>query len=261
MNQKTVFDENREYWSRRASGYSEVNKAELATDQREKWKRCLRKEILRQFPDRSPEEVRVLEIGTGPGFFAILLCETGFDVTAVDLTPAMLEEARKNAGALADRIHFAEMNAEKLDFEDAGFDVVVSRNLTWNLPHPARAYAEWTRVLKPGGLLLNFDANWYAYLFDEEAQAAYDRDRANTARQGIRDENIGENFDVMEDIARRIPLSGIRRPAWDLKTLSGFDLQAEADERVWERVWSPEEKVNFLSTPMFMVRGRKAAFY
>ena len=153
------------------------------------------------------------------------------------------------------------MNAEALDFEDASFDVVVSRNLTWNLPHPDKAYAEWTRVLKPGGLLLNFDANWYAYLFDDEAQAAYDRDRANSAERGVWDQNVGENFDVMEDIARRVPLSNIRRPEWDLALLQGLGLQAEADGQIWQHVWSEEEKLNFSSTPLFLVRAVKTGEY
>ena len=257
MSRQTILSENKSYWTGRAASYSEVNQLELATQQRQKWSDCLHAEITRQFPGRAPESLRVLEAGTGPGFFAILLRELGYDVTAIDLTPAMLEEAKKNAGELAGRICWMEMNAEALDFADATFDVVVSRNLTWNLPPPGKAYAEWTRVLKPGGLLLNFDANWYAYLFDDEAQAAYDRDRANSAEQGVWDQNLGENFDVMEDIARRVPLSNIRRPDWDLVQLRGLGLQAEADEQTWQRVWSEEERLNFSSTPLFLVRAVK----
>ena len=253
----SLLSENKSYWTVRAASYSEVNQLELATQQRQKWSDCLHAEIARQFPNSASEFLRVLEVGTGPGFFAILLGELGFDVTAVDLTPAMLEEAKKNAGELAGEIRWMEMNAEALDFADASFDVVVSRNLTWNLPHPDKAYAEWARVLKPGGLLLNFDANWYAYLFDDEAQAAYDRDRANSAEQGVWDQNLGENFDVMEDIARRVPLSNIRRPDWDLVQLRGLGLQAEADEQTWQRVWSEEERLNFSSTPLFLVRAVK----
>ena len=254
---QTILSENKAYWPGRASGYSEVNRAELESEQRRKWRDCLQAEIARQFPATAADRLRVLEVGTGPGFFAILLCESGYDVTAIDLTPAMLKEARKNAGQLADRIRFMEMNAEALTFEDAAFDVVISRNLTWNLPHPDAAYAEWARVLRPGGLLLNFDANWYAYLFDEKAQAAYAQDRLNSAEQGVWDQNVGENFDVMEDIARRVPLSGIRRPAWDLERLRSLGLQPWADEQVWQRVWSDEEKLNFSSTPLFLVRAIK----
>ncbi len=257
VSRRTILEENKEYWTGRASGYSEVNRLELRTAQREKWKECLRAELERQFPNRSFEELRVLEIGTGPGFFAILLRELGCDVTAIDLTPAMLAEAKENAGALTEEICFMEMNAEELSFEGGSFDAVISRNLTWNLPHPDRAYAEWARVLKPGGLMLNFDANWYAYLFDHDAQAAYEKDRLNSAAHGAGDQNIGENFDIMEDIARRVPLSGIRRPDWDLRRLSELGLSAEADESVWERVWSEEEKLNFASTPLFMIAAKR----
>ena len=257
MSRQTILSENKSYWTGRAASYSEVNQLELATQQRQKWSDCLHAEITRQFPDSASKSLRALEVGTGPGFFAILLRELGYDVTAIDLTPAMLTEAKKNAGELAGKIRWMEMNAEALDFADASFDVVVSRNLTWNLPHPDKAYAEWARVLKPGGLLMNFDANWYAYLFDDEAQAAYDRDRVNSAEQGVWDQNVGENFDVMEDIARRVPLSSIRRPAWDLTQLHGLGLHARADEQIWQQVWSEEEKLNFSSTPLFLVSAIK----
>lgn len=255
-----ILEENKSYWADRAPGYSEVNRLELATAQRQRWSDCICEELTRRFPDRPLADLQVLEVGTGPGFFAILLRELGCTVTAIDLTRAMLAEAKENAGPLADEICFMEMNAEALSFADERFDAVISRNLTWNLPHPDRAYAEWTRVLKKGGVLLNFDANWYAYLFDEDAQAAWDRDRRISAERGVRDQNVeaeGEHFDVMEEIARRVPLSKIARPAWDLQQLASLGLKAEADETVWKRVWSEEETISFASTPMFLVRGRK----
>ena len=254
---KTILEENREYWTGRAAGYSEVNQVELSTVQRKKWKQCIQKELVKHFPDRTVSSLSVLEVGTGPGFFAILLAELGVSVTAIDLTPAMLFEAVKNAGSLAGTIRFLEMNAEALDFLDNSFDLVISRNLTWNLPQPETAYAEWVRVLKPGGLLLNFDANWYSYLFDADAEAAFQRDRSNTAKTGVKDENIGENFDVMEEIARRVPLSRIRRPSWDREVLSRLGCFVSADEKIWKTVWSEDEKINFASTPLFLVRAEK----
>ena len=111
--------------------------------------------------------------------------------------------------------------------------------------------------MKPGGLLLNFDANWYSYLYDDAAKEAYERDRANSAASNIEDRNVGENFDVMEEIARRVPLSGALRPAWDLEVLQDLGMSVTSDEDVWQRVWSEEEKINFASTPMFLIRGRK----
>ena len=249
--------ENREYWTGRAAGYSEVNREELATNQREVWKRTLIDGISAAHPGRPPHEIHVLEVGTGPGFFAILLAGAGYRVTAIDLTPSMLDEARRNAGSLARAIDFIEMNAQALHFPSERFDAVISRNVTWNLPEPKRAYAEWARVLKPGGVLMNFDANWYHYLFDDDAKAAYARDRATSAKAGMDDFNIGENFDRMEAIARRVPLSRASRPAWDVQTLSALGLSVDVDPFVWERVWSPQEKTNFSSTPMFMVCAYK----
>ena len=257
MSCKTIIYENRAYWTRRASGYSEVNQTELRSGQHTVWRHALCEKIGAYFPNTAAEELSVLEIGTGPGFFAIILTEAGYSVTAIDLTPNMLTEAKKNAGSLAGKIRFLEMNAEALDFADNSFDVIVSRNLTWNLPHPETACREWARVLKPGGLLLNFDANWYSYLFDKNAKEAYEEDRRNTAERGFKDENIGENFDVMEDIARRIPLSRAARPQWDIEVLSGLGLRVAADEQIWRTVWSPEEKISFASTPMFLIEAIK----
>ena len=249
----TILLENREYWTQRAPSYSLINRRELATPQHCKWRDCLQKEIAARFPDRAAADIRVLEVGTGPGFFAILLAECGYDVTAIDLTPAMLAEARQNAGELCSRIRFLEGNAEDTGFPGGSFDVIVSRNLTWNLPHPEQAYAEWARLLAPGGLLLNFDANWYCYLYDEQARAGYERDRQNTAQQGMEDANMGSNFRVMEDIARRIPLSSVHRPAWDVEVLQKLGLTVRADAEIWQRVWTEQDKVNFASTPLFLV--------
>jgi hypothetical protein len=61
----------------------------------------------------------------------------------------------------------------------------------------------------------------------------------------------------MEDIARRVPLSSIRRPDWDLALLQGLGLCVEADDQIWQRVWSEEEKLNFSSTPLFLVRAAR----
>lgn len=257
MTCKTILSENRAYWTQRSAGYSKENQIELRDAHRANWYRELSCRIFSRFPNRKPEDLHILEVGTGPGFFAIILAEAGFHVTAVDLTPSMLEEAKRNAASLAEHIDFREMNAEELAFSDCTFDCLVTRNLTWNLPHPEAAYREWCRVLKPGGLLLNYDANWYNYLFDEAAKTGYEQDRVNTADKGFRDQNVGEHFDVMEDIARRIPLSSARRPGWDQGVLEALGMQITVDTEVWQRVWSEEEQTGFASTPMFLVQAVK----
>lgn len=258
MSCKTILSENKAYWTQRAPSYSEINQAELSSQSRKIWRHTICSQIRAHFPGRQSREVRVLEVGTGPGFFAIILAEVGYRVTAVDLTPSMLAEAKKNAGALSGEIEFLEMNAEALTFQDDAFDVIVTRNLTWDLPHPEDAYREWHRVLKPGGLLLNFDANWYSYLYDASALVGYEKDRHNAAKRGIKDGNIGENFDICEGIARRVPLSRVKRPEWDKRILSELGFQVTADESIWQQVWTDEEKINFASTPLFLIRAAMA---
>ena len=241
-----------QYWTGRAEGYSEVNRHELATGQDRVWFQEIRKHL--------PEgkDLKILDVGTGPGFFAILLAKEGYEVTAVDYTEAMLRQARENAGALAERICFRQMDAQHLDFPDGTFDVVISRNLTWNLEEPKQAYGEWMRVLKEGGRLLNFDANWYHHLFDSRMRRRYEEDRERVENLHLEDHYICTDIDAMEEIARQVPMSRTMRPAWDLKVLKGYTGgQVQADEQVWERVWDPTERANYASTPMFLIRAEK----
>lgn len=238
------------YWSERAEGYSKVNQEELQGEQKEKWLRVLQE----RFPEQKPEEIRVLDIGTGPGFFAVILAEQGYQVTAVDYTAEMLKEARHNAGAYAGCIRWLQMDAQNLTFESEQFDVVVSRNLTWNLENPKKAYQEWYRVLKKGGILLNFDANWYGHLFDQSLRDAYEKDRAQVEHLALEDHYTCTNIAWMEAIARQMPLSPVIRPAWDYQMLkqTGFS-KVDVEENVGERVWSLTEQMNYASTPMFCV--------
>lgn len=243
-----------QYWTRRAPSYTDVIKKNLADG----WDQVWADELISHFPDGGDRPLRVLDIGTGPGFYAIILARRGYDVTAVDYSEGMLQEAKRNAGALADKIRFARMDAQKLDFADGSFDAIVTRNLTWNLPDPAGAYREWMRVLRPGGALVNFDANWYAYLFNEDKQQEYQRDRTNARLAGVEDHEAYAETDMMEGISRILPMGRLRRPQWDMDTLNALGFSAvNADTSVGKRLWNPEEKINYASTPGFMVWATK----
>lgn len=246
------------YWTNRAAGYSKVNQEELQGSQKRQWFCELQGQIERSYPGHQPQDITVLDIGTGPGFFAIILAEAGYRVTAIDSTSEMLKEAKQNAGPLAGQIRLIQMDAQRLTFADQIFDVVISRNLTWVLPDPLAAYASWLNVLKPGGLLLNYDANWYGYLYDEEKRLLYEQDREAVTEHQLEDHYIGTDIDSMERIAMQVPSSAKLRPAWDLGVLQRLPVrQVETDPEVWRRVWSDTEKVNYKSTPMFRIMVRK----
>ncbi len=255
---KEYIGDNIAYWTKRAPSYSDVNKEELGTSQHSVWSKTLDSRIQKHFNGKKREDIRVLDVGTGPGFFAIILAELGYQVTAVDYTAAMLERAKENAGKLARKISFHQMNAEELLFDDDSFDVVVSRNLTWNLPTPEKAYTQWVRVLKKDGLLLNFDANWYRYLYDTAAEEKHISDRENVLTENVVDDTAGTDVDAMESIAKRAPLSKCLRPSWDLDVLSKLGMNAAADTEVWRQVWTRDEFINNASTPMFLVAASRA---
>ena len=247
-----------DYWTNRARGYSEYNQQEMADARRTMWRDKLLSLLGNQFPEKEPKEIKILDVGTGPGFFAILLAEAGYQVTAVDYTEEMLKEAQSNAGGLAECIVWKTGDAQALDVESNSFDAVVTRNVTWNLPRPDLAYKEWLRVLKPEGVLYNFDADWYGHLYNEEKRSSYEKDRRQTEEQNVEDYYSGTDIEKMEEIARQVPLSRLERPKWDIETMkkSGF-LDVACDEEVWKEVWTEEEIINNSTSPIFLLTGRK----
>lgn len=248
---------NTDYWTMRSTSYSSQHQNELAGSQHAAWSAELRARLTEAFPDRQPSELSVLDIGCGPGFFSIILAELGYRVTAVDYTPSMLDQARANARACGQDIVFLRMDAEALSFATETFDAVVTRNLTWNLPHPSNAYREWQRVLRPEGLLLNYDANWYLHLSDDAMRAGYEADRRNVAATALKDRCLQGDVNAMEAIASRAPLSFHMRPAWDRLILEEFGFTVRIDPRVSDRVWIEEERVSQASTPLFGIYARK----
>ena len=247
-----------DYWTNRARGYSEYNQQEMADARRTMWRDKLLRLLNGQFPGRNSQEIRILDVGTGPGFFAILLTEAGYKVTAVDYTEEMLKEAQQNAGPLAESIVWKRGDAQDLDVESDSFDVIVTRNVTWNLPNPAKAYQEWQRVLKKGGVLYNFDADWYGHLFDEEKRESYEKDRQHTEDENVEDYYKGTDIEKMEEIARQVPLSQLKRPEWDMEAMKNAGFQnIVCDQQVWKEVWTEEEILNNSASPIFLLEGHK----
>lgn len=248
-------DEIIQYWTKRAPSYSTINQNELHGKQKEKWTNYIQKRIQSVMPEK--KELKVLDIGGGPGFFSIIMTMAGYEATWVDRNDAMLVEAKKNAGPLAKRIHYELMDAEELTFPDNTFDVIVTRNLTWTLPHPKKAYASWHRVLKKGGVLLNFDANWYNYLYNEEDRKLYERDREQVEEAGVFDRYISTDVATCERIAREMPLSPVKRPHWDRDVLEHLGMKVTLHEEISEEILLPEELLNFEATPYFCVEAVK----
>jgi arsenite methyltransferase len=100
---------------------------------------------------------RVLDLGSGAGTDSLVAAQmVGPEghVTGVDMTPQMLAKARAAAAEMGVvNVDFVESEAERLPFEDASFDVVISNGVIDLIPDKDAVFSELYRVLAPGGRL------------------------------------------------------------------------------------------------------------
>lgn len=101
---------------------------------------------------------RILDAGCGAGHTALAFAPHVSQVVAFDLTGSMLEQVERLAAERnITNLTTEQGDAEYLPFDDASFDRVVSRYSAHHWPHPAKALAEFQRVLKPGGQFILSD--------------------------------------------------------------------------------------------------------
>ena len=239
MNQRV-----KDYWTQRSHDFGTVRKNELENEMGQRWLR----EIEKFLP--KGRSLNILDVGTGTGFFAVLLAQQGHRVEGIDLTPAMLEEARILAKQRKLDITFREMDAQNLDYTEDSFDVVISRNLTWTLPDPERAYSEWFRVLKPGGALMNFDAEYASHVRSHSVQNRKVAPDSPYGHVGMTDALQREN----DDITLSMDI-GQARPEWDGKVLTRVGFQrCQTDTQVGKRLLG---ELDLTTAPMFGIFARK----
>ena len=193
------------------AGYWDRQSAIWAEEKNEAWSLPETKYWMEYFSSIRPQlnGNKVLELGTASGYFAHILTLAGYEVTAIDLSPNMIEEAKRVAQQLNQKVEYHVMNAQELDFADNQFDLIFTRIMTWGIPDLRKCYSESFRVLKPGGLFLNFDGDFGEYQFSQEGHEKYPADimeQANT-------------------IKAQLDISKHRRPAKDMEVLKevGFE--------------------------------------
>lgn len=99
---------------------------------------------------------RSLEIGAGTGYFTLNLLRAGMiaEATCSDISPGMLTALRANAERLGLEVRTKQVDAERLPFADESFDLVLGHAVLHHIPDLERAFAEFARVLAPGGTVL-----------------------------------------------------------------------------------------------------------
>lgn len=199
-----------DYWNLRSRGFSDSVRFEVSNGG-DAWTGMVLERIgLRPGDD-------VLDVGCGPGYFAMALRDLGMRVTGVDNSPDMIARAEGNVSELGIDAAFRVMDAQHLEYPDGCFHNVLSRNVLWNLTDPESAYSEMVRILRPGGTLCVMDGNFY---LDGGGRPARRRasEKLGDCHSRFNTDNV--DFSVIERLAMELPLSSIERPAWDVGVLS-----------------------------------------
>lgn len=100
-------------------------------------------------------DARWLEPACGTGLVSRAIAAKVGSVTGIDLTPAMLEEAKRGASDEGiENTSFSVGDATALEFDDGSFDGAVTRLSLHHIPVPGRVIAEMARVVRPGGWVI-----------------------------------------------------------------------------------------------------------
>jgi ubiquinone/menaquinone biosynthesis C-methylase UbiE len=147
---------------------------------------------------------RVLEVGIGTGR-NLPYYPPGIDLTGVDISPKMLERARKKAESLGMNVTLLEMDIEHMSFPDEHFDCTVSTFVFCTVPHPGEGLREVKRVLKKDG----------AAFFLEH----------------VRSDNrfMGNMMDILNPVVHAVTSTNINRRTVENIRMAGLEIVSEAN--------------------------------
>lgn len=221
------------YWDKQATIWREEKDDAWLSVETEYWIQYF-KDIL---PSLSGN--KVLEVGTASGYFANILALSGYDVTAIDLSSSMIAEAKSVSQKLGINVEYHVMDAESIGFQNSSFDLVFSRLMTWTLPDVNKFYQECFRLLKPKGVLINFDGDMGKITFSsEEGHERYPK----------------EIMEEANTIKSQLDVSKFTRPQYDLDLLQEIGFSGiEADLYIQNKILHLEQE----DPSLFQIKATK----
>lgn len=121
---------------------------------REAWSQLLQRLL-------PPPPAVVLDAGCGTGSLSTLLASLGYQVTGIDVSPAMLAIARDKALSAGLQVDFLMQNAATPKIPGRDFSVVLCRHVLWTLPDPNDVLRRWSELLRPGGRMVLVEGFWH----------------------------------------------------------------------------------------------------
>lgn len=244
-----LLDRIRAYWDADAPTYDRSATHAVKTKaERAAWTALL----LRWLPD---PPAHVLDVGAGTGFLAIQLARLGFEVTALDLSPAMLERLSAKAAAEDLDITILERSADRPP--EGPFDAVVERHVLWFLPDPQAALRTW-RKAAPSGRLLLVEGLW------GQADPASDRRRQlRGLLDRLRRKPPAHHADFSE-VGAQLPLGRGAHPNRVVRLVEDAGWAMTALERArdveWARLLAQPPRDRLLgTTPQYVVAAQASA--
>ena len=163
-----------------------------------------------------PISGKILEAGTGKGYFALALASKGFYFTAFDISAAEQEYAQFNLAyhGLEKQVHFDVADVECLAYEDGFFDVIFAVNMIHHLSSVRAACNELVRILSSSGKIVLSDFNTHGFAVVDKVHAFEGRKhelhsgtmteaKAILIEYGLKvEEHHGETQDVL--VARQV---------------------------------------------------------
>lgn len=244
-----------ETWTIRSDNYNKYVCEELATDRVQKWLSVIEQNVPKEKP------LRILDAGCGPGFFSVILSMAGHQVIGIDGSFRMLRHAEENAKNAGVNPKLLRGDFGKIPYATNTFDLVISRNVTHTIREHLKVYGEWNRVLKPGGVLLIFDANWHLpYQPGPVREDAIRREKECLAQYGSGYTYDGsyEYIDSALDPEEFQVFGSAVRPDFDIGVLRQLPYEEISFVRdVTKELWSEKEKLAYGATPLYMLRAKK----
>lgn len=236
-----------QYWDERSSSYSEMNMRQFRSDRKAAWERVIFSHVKEDRP------LNVLDIGTGPGFFAILAALRGHKVTAVDMNGKMLANARRNAREAGVQVNFQQVG-HVLPFLEKSFDLILSRDVTWTLTEPENQLRTWGSLLKEEGTLLYFDAEWNFHLRNQECFDKWQKAKKEMEKKGL---EFYSKAGELDQIAATLPMTYRKRPEWDAQFWREEKMQCSVHENLNSVIFNEEEQLRYQLHPVFLVEVRR----